>query len=115
MKRVGRVTRGKTAPGRLAAWDAYLVRYERGVLARPGTALFVDVGFGERPRTTVEAAEVLRTGAPELEVVGVEIAGPRLEAAQAWAGPRTRFVGGGFEMAELEEGLQERVERAMNE
>ena len=112
----GRVTRGKTAPGRLGPLDAYVARYERGLLQRRdgpwSAAPFVDVGFGERPWTTLESAEAFRAVAPELRVVGVEIAAPRAEAARVGSEPpRTRFIQGGFELGGLG---AVRLIRAMN-
>ncbi|MEO1266545.1 MAG: class I SAM-dependent methyltransferase [Myxococcota bacterium] len=76
-------------------------------------AVFVDLGCGERPWTTVESAARFREVWPGLPVVGVEIHPGRVAAAQAWSdGTRTRFVEGGFELGAV--GHRVRLLRAMN-
>jgi hypothetical protein len=73
----------------------------------------VDVGFGEHPVTTLEAAAAFRALHPALPVVGVELEAHRVEAAQAHADAHTRFVQGGFTVP-LGEGERARLLRAMN-
>nr|WP_202421765.1 class I SAM-dependent methyltransferase [Gordonia sp. SID5947] len=66
----------------------------------------VDLGYGARPDTAVEMARRLRTVAPDLEMVGLEIDPERVVA------PRdgVRFALGGFELA----GLAPNLVRAFN-
>ncbi|NTX04419.1 MULTISPECIES: methylase [Myxococcus] len=110
-------TRGRTAPGRLRALDAYLCRFEPRLLSRVdgawARAVFVDVGFGEHPWTTLESAEAFRVLQPELTVIGVELEEARALAAQVHAGPRTHFRQGGFELP-LSADEPARLVRAMN-
>ncbi|MCE9666531.1 methylase [Myxococcus stipitatus] len=110
-------TRGRTAPGRLRALDAYLCRREREPLSRVDgpwvRAVFVDVGFGEHPWTTLESAEAFRALNPELVVIGVELDGERARAAQAHADARTHFREGGFALP-LSGDEPARLVRAMN-
>ncbi|QDG49480.1 methylase [Persicimonas caeni] len=106
-------TRGKTAQGRLRLLDDYLARYERDLLAKPDDAVFVDVGFGEYPWTTLEAARAFRELNPELAVVGVENDARRVENAREYADADTRFVLAGFELADTIE-RPARLVRAMN-
>jgi hypothetical protein len=115
--KVDRKTRGRTAHGRLQALDRYLVRYERELLIREegawARAVFVDLGFGEHPWTTLESAEAFRAVHPRLPVVGVELEPARVEAARAHADALTSFRRGGFELP-LEPGETVRLIRAMN-
>ena len=113
-----RKTRGRTSPHRLRALDAYLCRRERDLLARRdgpwAQAVFVDVGFGAHPWTTLESARAFREVHPGLEVVGVELDGQRAEAAAAAHGDaRTHFRQGGFELPLLPT-ESVRLIRAMN-
>ncbi|QSQ16861.1 methylase [Myxococcus landrumensis] len=110
-------TRGRTSPGRLRALDAYLCRFEPDLLTRvdgPWThGVFVDVGFGEHPWTTMESAEAFRSLHPGLSVVGVELDAARAQAAQIHSGPRTHFRPGGFELPLMAD-ESARLVRAMN-
>ncbi|GEN08938.1 hypothetical protein MFU01_39750 [Myxococcus fulvus] len=110
-------TRGRTAPGRLRALDAFLCRFEPTLLSRVdgpwARAVFVDVGFGEHPWTTLESAEAFRALHPELVVIGVELDDARALAAQSHAGPRTHFRQGGFALP-LSPEEPARLVRAMN-
>lgn len=110
-------TRGRTSRGRLRALDAYLCHAERELLLRRdgpwARAVFVDVGFGEHPWTTLESAEAFRALHPELTVIGVELDGERARAARAHADARTHFREGGFELP-LGGDEPARLVRAMN-
>ncbi|RKH07014.1 methylase [Corallococcus sp. CA047B] len=111
-------TRGRTAPGRLRALDAYLCRFESALLTRQddawARAVFVDVGFGEQPWTTLESAAAFRTLNPELSVVGVELDAERAgAAARTHADARTHFREGGFALP-LSPEEPARLVRAMN-
>ena len=88
-------TRGRTAPGRLRALDAYLCHFESALLTRRddawARAVFADVGFGEHPWTTLESAAAFRALNPDLVVVGVELDAERAQAAaRTHAHPRGR-------------------------
>ncbi|MCP3097518.1 methylase [Myxococcus sp. K15C18031901] len=110
-------TRGRTAPGRLRALDAYLCRFERELVSRVdgpwARAAFVDVGFGEHPWTTLESAAAFRALHPTLAVVGVELDPARARAAQVHADARTHFREGGFTLP-LSDEEPARLVRAMN-
>lgn len=70
----------------------------------------VDLGYGRLPVTTLEFASRLRTVAPGLRVVGLEIEPERVETARAAAGDGVEFDLGGFELA----GLRPVLVRAFN-
>ena len=108
----GRATRGKTAPNRLRRIDHFVGRYASGLLRSPGRAPAVDLGFGRLPLTTLEMAAQLRRANPALPVIGIEIDPARVEAAQAYAGPHTRFMRGGFNLPQGS--TPARLIRAMN-
>lgn len=109
----GQVTRGKTARNRLRQVDNFLLRYEPGLLARPGDALFVDLGYGAEAVTTLEMAQRFRRLNPDLRVLGVEIEPERVAAALPFAGERTFFRLGGFNLPLLP-GETVRALRAFN-
>ncbi len=98
----GEVTRGKTATNRLRRVDAFLCRYDPGLLRRQdgdyARAYFVDVGYGAVPTTTVESAQRLRKFNPYLPVLGVEIEPDRVAVAQPYADSITHFRVGGFNL-----------------
>lgn len=110
-------TRGRTSRGRLRALDAYLCHAEHALLSRRdgpwATAVFVDVGFGEHPWTTLESAEAFRALHPGLTVIGVELDSERALAASAHADGLTHFRQGGFALP-LGEDEPARLVRAMN-
>lgn len=111
-------TRGRTARGRLRALDAYLCQFESALLTRVegawARAVFVDVGFGEHPWTTLESATAFRALNPELSVVGVELEAERARsAASTHADARTHFREGGFALP-LAPDEPARLVRAMN-
>lgn len=110
-----RPTRGRTAPGRLRALDAWVCRAEAPLLARAdgpwATAAFVDLGLGEDPATTVEAAAAFRALRPDLPVIGVDREATRVEAARAVAPGDYRL--GTFDLP-LEPGESVRLLRVMN-
>jgi len=95
---IGEATRGKTAPNRLRRLDLWLLRTEAELLARTDASPFVDLGYGRLPLTTLESARALRRLNPDLSVLGIEVDAARVRAAQRWAGPRTHFVRGGFDL-----------------
>lgn len=70
----------------------------------------VDLGYGRLPVTTLEFASRLRTVAPGVRVVGLEIEPERVETARPAAGDGVEFALGGFELA----GLRPVLVRAFN-
>ena len=91
-KPLGLPTRGKTAPNRLRPTDTYLALCHAGFLrALPG--LYVDLGFGETPQTTLESAARLRRVNPDLQLLGVEIDPARVAAARESIGPGSISAG----------------------
>src|SRR5512146_1913327 len=113
----GQPTRGKTASNRLRRVDNFILLYEPSLLTRSdGTfadALFVDLGYGFDPRTTLESAERFRCINPRLKILGVEIDKERVEAALPFADERTFFRLGGFNVP-LQAGETVRLIRAFN-
>jgi hypothetical protein len=94
---LGQVTRGKTAPNRLRKTDTFLaVAYPELVRHMPG--LYVDLGYGAYPITSVETLQRLRRLNPRLHVLGVEIDPARVEAAAPYARPGLAFRLGGFNL-----------------
>jgi hypothetical protein len=117
MAQLDRPTRGRTSPGRLRALDLYLLHREEELFTRRegpwATAVFVDVGFGETPWTTLEAAQAFRVLNPELQTIGVELEPARVSAAAAFEDSSTVFREGGFE-AISQLSVPTRLVRAMN-
>lgn len=96
----GQITRGKTAPNRLRRVDAFLAAYDPGLLTRVdgeyAHALYVDLGYGAEPTTTLESAARLRRVNHRLGVLGVEIEPDRVTRALPFADAQTFFRLGGF-------------------
>ena len=115
------VTRGKTAANRLRRIDVFTARYDPWLLRRSdgpwADAWVVDLGYGETPATTLEAAARLRRLNPRLRFLGVEIDRARVAAALPWSDDRTAFRHGGFALPlRTVDGRRETVRliRAMN-
>jgi hypothetical protein len=111
-KPLGIPTRGKTAPNRLRPTDTYLALCHAEYL-RTLSGLYVDLGYGETPQTTLESAARLRRLNPDVQFLGVEIDPARVEAAREFAGRGIEFRLGGFNLP-LREGEKASVIRAMN-
>lgn len=98
----GQPTRGKTAIHRLRRVDAFMLLYDAPLLRRQAGefagALFVDLGYGAEPVTTLESATRFRRVNPHLPVLGVEIDPARVAAAQPFADALTSFRLGGFNL-----------------
>lgn len=121
----GQPTRGKTASNRLRRVDNFILLYEPSLLTRatstplsPGSglfaeSLFVDLGYGFDPRTTLESAARFRRMNPNLKILGVEIEKDRVEAALPFADDKTFFRLGGFNLP-LQNGEHVRLIRAFN-
>ena len=99
---MGQPTRGKTASNRLRRVDNFILLYEPSLLTRTdglfAESLFVDLGYGFDPRTTLESATRFRKVNPNLKILGVEIDKERVEAAQPYADGKTFFRLGGFNL-----------------
>ena len=111
-RRLGQVTRGKTAPNRLRKTDTFLaVAYPELVRHMPG--LYVDLGYGAYPITSVETLARLGRLNPRLQVLGVEIDPARVAAAEPYTRPGLEFRLGGFDLP-LRPGETVTVIRAFN-
>lgn len=109
---MGQVTRGKTAPNRLRKTDAFLaLAFPEFTRHLPG--VYVDLGFGAYPITSVETLARLRRINPDLRVVGVEIDPARVAAAEGSRAPGLDFRLGGFNLP-LGTGETAAVVRAFN-
>jgi hypothetical protein len=99
---LGQPTRGKTAHNRLRRVDNFLLLYDPVLFSREdgdfADALYVDLGFGAEPWTTLESAARLRRANPRLRVLGVEIDPERVAAALPFADSLTQFRLGGFDL-----------------
>ena len=113
----GQPTRGKTADNRLRRVDNFVLLYEPSLLTRTdgrfAASLFVDLGYGFDPRTTLESAARFRRVNPNLPILGVEIDKERVEAALPFADDKTFFRLGGFNLP-LKDGEHVRLIRAFN-
>lgn len=97
-RRLGKATRGKTAPQRLRRTDTFVAL--DGALRRSHPR-YLDVGFGEDATTVIETFERLAPTHPALCVVGIEIDRARVAAASPLAvAGSIEFAHGGFEAAE---------------
>jgi hypothetical protein len=101
-KPAGQATRGKTARNRLRRVDTFILRYDPALLQRTdgdfAHALFVDLGYGAEPFTTLESAQRFRRLQPNLRVLGVEIDPERVAAAASYADEQMLFRLGGFNL-----------------
>lgn len=113
----GQPTRGKTASNRLRRVDNFILLYEPSLLTRTDNlfaeSLFVDLGYGFDPRTTLESAMRFRRVNPHLRILGVEIDKERVEAAKPFEDEKTFFRLGGFNLP-LQSGERVRLIRAFN-
>ncbi|MBX3015192.1 MAG: hypothetical protein KF832_26980 [Caldilineaceae bacterium] len=113
----GQETRGKTSRNRLRRVDNFVALYDPALLQREtgsfARSLFVDLGYGAEPFTTVESAARFRRFNATLPVLGVEIDAARVAIAQPFADDQTHFRLGGFNLP-LQAGEQVRLIRAFN-
>ena len=105
---IGQPTRGTTGHNRLRRSDRWLVhaRRVRTTLQSAIDPLVVDLGYGERPVTTLELAARLRAVRDDVRVVGLEIHPERVVPSR----DGVEFALGGFELA----GLRPVLVRAFN-
>jgi hypothetical protein len=113
----GQETRGKTARNRLRRVDNFVTLYDPALLCRVSgdyaQAMFVDLGYGAEPFTTLESAARFRRLNPALPVLGVEIDTERVNAARPYTDAITHFRLGGFNLP-LQPGETVRLVRAFN-
>jgi hypothetical protein len=111
-KPLGLPTRGKTAVNRLRRTDVYLALCHTPLI-RQLTGLYIDLGYGENPATTLETMSRLRKVNPAMRLVGVEIDAERVAAAMAFVTRGLDFRLGGFNLP-LHEGEKAAFIRVMN-
>ena len=116
-KPIGLPTRGKTASNRLRRVDNFVLLYEPSLLTRTDGlfqhSMFIDLGYGFDPRTTLESAVRFRKANPNLPILGVEIDKERVDAAIPFADDITHFRLGGFNLP-LQPNERVRLIRAFN-
>ncbi|MEU1073315.1 MULTISPECIES: class I SAM-dependent methyltransferase [unclassified Streptomyces] len=95
---VGTVTRGTTNPNRLRRMDRWIAEVHGPALRRAEAPVAVDLGYGAAPWTAVELLGRLRTAAPAVSVVGIEIDPARVAAAKPYERDGLTFLHGGFEV-----------------
>jgi hypothetical protein len=110
-KPIGQVTRGFTAPNRLRLVDTYVLVALAPHLRR--SSLFVDLGYGAEPVTTVESFTRFRRANPDLAALGIEIDPARVSAAEPYLREGLTFRHGGFNLP-LEPGESPGLVRAFN-
>jgi hypothetical protein len=97
----GNVTRGKTAPNRLRRADILLYLYDPFLLSKEQSgrrSLYVDIGYGENPLTTLETRSFFSKLYPYLSYLGVEINPERVAKAEAFKDYNLFFRHGGFNL-----------------
>jgi len=107
---LGLPTRGTTGPNRLRRVDRHLVAVHGPLIRNAAHPLVVDLGYGATPVTAVELHARLSKIHPDVQVVGIEIDRPRVDAAQQAAREGLSFRRAGFELA----GLRPLVVRCLN-
>jgi hypothetical protein len=113
-RRVGHITRGKTALNRLRQVDVYVALVYAGVL-RGGQPWVVDVGYGAQAWTALEMRERWLPINPQLRLLGIEIDPARVEVALPYAIPNViDFQVGGFNVKDNLGNQQARLIRAYN-
>ncbi|MFJ4683718.1 class I SAM-dependent methyltransferase [Streptomyces sp. NPDC088789] len=95
---LGTVTRGTTNPNRLRRMDRWIAAVHGPELRRTADPVAVDLGYGAAPWTAVELLTRLRTAAPGVRVVGIEIDPARVAAAEPYEREGLTFRHGGFEI-----------------
>jgi hypothetical protein len=94
---VGTETRGKTTHNRLRRVDNFVLMYCYDLIMSD-EHLYVDLGYGHTPITTLESARRFRRYNTQLLILGVEIDNKRVRDAQPFANSRTFFRQGGFNL-----------------
>lgn len=94
---VGTETRGKTTQNRLRRVDNFVTMYCYDLIMN-NQHLYVDLGYGHTPLTTLESARCFRRFNPQLTILGVEIDNKRVRDAQRFSNNLTEFRQGGFNL-----------------
>ncbi len=110
--RIGQKTKGLTCENRLRQTDIF-VCIEYDCLIKKKNAIFVDLGFGKYPITTIETYRRLSIVNPSIRVIGVEIDRDRLIEAKQYEKPNVEFKLGGFNLP-LKEGEFANIIRCYN-
>jgi hypothetical protein len=95
--RIGQKTRGLTCENRLRQTDVFICMELEGII-RQKDAIFIDLGFGRYPTTTIETYRRLADINPNVKVIGVEIDKERLLGAKKYEQPNVEFRLGGFNL-----------------
>jgi hypothetical protein len=95
--RIGQKTRGLTCENRLRQTDVFICM-EYDWLIRKENAIFIDLGFGRYPTTTIETHRRLSAINQKAKVIGVEIDTERLLEAKRYEQPNVEFRLGGFNL-----------------
>ncbi len=96
-ERLGQITKGLTSVNRLRQVDNF-VCMELAYLLQRNNPLFIDVGFGENPITTIESYKRLVNINPGIKVIGVEIDNKRFLNAKPYEQAGVEFRLGGFNL-----------------
>ncbi|WP_151969645.1 hypothetical protein [Candidatus Uabimicrobium amorphum] len=113
----GHETRGKTARNRLRRVDNFVLMYTKSLLQKRFSKyrnVFVDVGYGEYPFTTIESAQRFHGVNKDLYIVGVEIDKERVLKASSFQKEHVDFRHGGFNLPLCEQSERASVIRAFN-
>jgi hypothetical protein len=94
---IGTETRGKTTQNRLRRVDNFVTMYCCDLIMSD-QHLYVDLGYGQSPITTLESAKRFRQYNTQLSILGVEIDNKRVREAQQFADNITDFRQGGFNL-----------------
>ena len=98
----GQSTRGKTNQNRLRRADNFLLTYDPHLIRRQdgpfAKALFVDLGYGANPTTTLESVHRFHKFNSRLPVLGVEIDPERVAEALPYQNQYLSFRLGGFNL-----------------
>jgi hypothetical protein len=94
---IGTETRGKTTQNRLRRVDNFVTMYCYDLIMSD-KHLYVDIGYGHTPITTLESAKRFRRYNSQLSILGIEIDNKRVREAQQFANSITYFRQGGFNL-----------------
>ncbi len=94
---LGQDTKGLTSVNRLRQVDNF-VCMEFAYIFRRSNPIFIDVGFGENPITTIESYRRIKHINSDIKVIGVEINNKRLQNAKPYEQERIEFRLGGFNL-----------------
>jgi tRNA G46 methylase TrmB len=95
--RIGQKTRGLTCENRLRQTDVFICMAFDWLIRRKD-AIFIDLGFGRYPTTTIETYRRLAGINPDIRVIGVEIDTERLLGAKRYEQSNVEFRLGGFNL-----------------